>query len=81
MIRFLAIAALVTVSIAGPAFAQKKSARAMMDEMKAKYGQTFTQCQAIATSRGFNLRDMGDNDSEAVNAVMFIEGCVMGRQR
>lgn len=80
MIRSLVIATIVTVSVAGPALAQKKSAGAMMTEMKAKYGQTFDQCHAIATSRGFNLRDMGDNDSEMVNAVMFIEGCIMGKQ-
>jgi hypothetical protein len=79
--RILAIATLVAVGIAGPALAQTKSARAHMNEMKTKYGQTFDQCQAIATSRGFNIRDMGDNDSEMVNAVMFIEGCIMGKQR
>jgi hypothetical protein len=73
----LAIATLVTVSIAGPAFAQR-TARDMMNEMKAKHGKTFDDCQSLAVSRGYNLND-NENDSRAV--AMFVEGCIMGRQR
>ena len=80
--RSLVIAAtLVAIGIAGPALAQQKTARAMMNDMKAKYGQTFDQCQALAVSRGFRLNEMGDDGSDIRNLMMFIEGCVMGKQR
>jgi hypothetical protein len=72
----LAITALTTVSIAGDALAQR-STKQMMDEMKAKYPRSFATCQALATSRGCRL---GDNE-EARLVMMFIEGCVVGRQR
>jgi len=73
----LATTALITVSIAGTALAQR-SVRDQMTEMKAKHGATFEQCQALATSRGYRL---GDNEYEGRAVMMFIEGCIMGRQR
>jgi hypothetical protein len=76
----VAITALATVSIASTALAQqqKRSVRDMMNDMKARYGQTFEQCQALATSRGYRL---SDDESEGRLVMMFIEGCIMGRQR
>jgi hypothetical protein len=76
----LALAVLVAVSIASAAHAQQRSAHDMMNEMKAKYGQTFDQCQALATSRGYRLGS-GDTEGEARAVMMFIEGCIMGKQR
>jgi hypothetical protein len=72
----IAVTALATVSISGDAFAQR-STKQMMDEMKAKYPRSFASCQALATSRGYRLGDF----EEAKLAMMFIEGCIMGRQR
>ena len=76
----VAITALATVSIASTALAQQqqRSVRDMMNDMKARYGQTFEQCQALATSRGYRL---SDNEHEGRLVMMFIEGCIMGRQR
>jgi hypothetical protein len=76
----LAIAVVVAVSIGSAAHAQQRSARDMMNEMKAKYGATFDQCQALATSRGYRLGS-GDTEGEARAVMMFIEGCIMGKQR
>jgi hypothetical protein len=73
----LAVTALATIGISGDAFAQK-SAKQMMDEMKAKYPRSFTACQSLATSRGYRLND---NEHEGRAIMMFIEGCIMGRQR
>ena len=43
---------LVTVGIGSTAFAQQqRSVRDMMNDMKARYGQTFEECQALAVSR------------------------------
>ena len=50
----------------------------MMDEMKAKYPRSFAACQSLATSRGYRLND---SEYEGRAVMMFIEGCVMGRQR
>ena len=75
----VAITALGMVSIAGTALAQQqRSVRDMMNDMKARYGQTFEDCQALATSRGYRL---SDNEFEGRAVMMFIEGCIMGRQR
>jgi hypothetical protein len=73
----LAVTALATVSIAGDAFAQRGT-KEIMDEMKAKYPRSFAACQSLASSRGYRL---SDGEFEARGAMMFIEGCVMGRQR
>jgi len=74
----LVIAALVTVGIGSTAVAQQRSVRDMMNDMKARYGQTFDQCQALATSRGYRL---SDNETEGRLVMMFIEGCIMGKQQ
>ena len=76
----VAVTALVTFSIAGAALAQQqlRSVRDMMTDMKARYGQTFDQCQALATSRGYRL---SDDEQEGRAVMMFIEGCIMGKQR
>jgi hypothetical protein len=73
----VAITALATVSIASSALAQR-SVRDMMNDMRATHGQTFEQCQALAVSRGYRL---SDNEYEGRLVMMFIEGCIMGRQR
>jgi len=77
VMRSLAIATLVTTSIAGTALAQR-NARDMMNDMRAKYGKTFEECQSLAVSRGYNL---GDNELESRAVAMFVEGCIMGKQR
>ena len=73
----LLTAVMAASCIAGTAFAQR-SVHDQMNEMKAKYPQSFEQCQALATSRGYRLSD-GEYEARAV--MMFIEGCIMGRQR
>jgi hypothetical protein len=76
----VAIAALVTISIASAAHAQQqRKVRDMITDMKARYGQTFEQCQALAQSRGYILND--DDEAERHPVMMFIEGCIMGKQR
>jgi hypothetical protein len=75
----LVIAVLVSVGISSTAFAQQqRSVRDMMNDMKARYGQTFDQCQALATSRGYRL---SDSETEGRLVMMFIEGCIMGKQQ
>jgi hypothetical protein len=75
----LVIAVLVTVGIGSTALAQQqRSVRDMMNDMKARYGQTFDQCQALATSRGYRL---SDSETEGRLVMMFIEGCIMGKQQ
>ena len=78
----LVIAVLLAVSIGSVANAQQRNWRDMMNDMKARYGQTFEQCQALATSRGYRLGvGGGDDDGESRALMMFIEGCIMGQQR
>jgi hypothetical protein len=73
------IAILVILGIASTALAQQqRSVRDMMNDMKARYGQTFEECQALATSRGYRL---SDDEQEGRAVMMFIEGCIMGKQR
>jgi hypothetical protein len=78
----IAATTLVTVSIASTALAQQqqRSVREMMSEMKARYGQTFDQCQELAVSRGYRLSE-NQNEFDGRQVMMFIEGCIMGRQR
>jgi hypothetical protein len=77
--KALAIAAFVIVGISSTALAQQqRSVRDMMNDMKARYGQTFEQCQALATSRGYRL---SDSEQEGRLVMMFIEGCIMGKQQ
>jgi hypothetical protein len=75
------IGVLVAVSI-GSAHAQQqqRTVRDMMNDMKARYGQTYDQCQALATSRGYILNGF-DETGENRAIMMFIEGCIMGKQR
>ena len=75
--KALVIAVLVTAGIGSVAVAQQRTVREMMNDMKARYGQTFDQCQALATSRGYRLSD-SEQDGRLV--MMFIEGCIMGKQ-
>jgi len=77
--RVLAAAIIVIVSVGSTALAQQqRSVRDMMNDMKARYGQTFEQCQALAVSRGYRL---SDDDQDGRLVMMFIEGCIMGKQR
>ena len=76
------IAIFVALSIGSAAHAQQqqRSVRDMMNDMKARYGQTYDQCQALATSRGYILNGF-DETGENRAIMMFIEGCIMGTQR
>jgi len=79
------IAIFVAVSIGSAAHAQQqqqqqRTVRDMMNDMKARYGQTYDQCQALATSRGYILNGL-DETGENRAIMMFIEGCIMGTQR
>jgi hypothetical protein len=76
--KTLTIAVLVTIGIGSVAVAQQRSVREMMNDMKTRYGQTFEDCQALATSRGYRLND---SEQEGRLVMMFIEGCIMGKQR
>jgi hypothetical protein len=77
--KALAIATIVAVGVGSTALAQQqRTVREMMNDMKARYGQTFEQCRDLAVSRGWRLDD-DDNIDRAV--MMFIEGCIMGKQR
>jgi hypothetical protein len=77
----LAIAVIVGVGLASAAYAQQqRTVRDMMNDMKARYGQTYDQCQALATSRGYILNGF-DETGENRAIMMFIEGCIMGTQR
>jgi len=80
--RAVIVAAVVfaAVSAANPALAQKRNASAMLSDMKAKYGNTFDQCQSLAASRGYRLGDVND-EYEGMGLAMFVEGCIMGQQR
>jgi hypothetical protein len=77
----LAIAIFIAASIGSAAHAQQqRSVRDMMNDMKARYGQTYEQCLALAMSRGYRLNeDIEDAGSRSV--MMFVEGCIMGQQR
>ena len=75
------IAIFVAVGIGSAAHAQQqRTVRDMMNDMKARYGQTYDQCQALATSRGYILNGF-DETGENRAIMMFIEGCIMGTQR
>ena len=77
--RALVIGIIVAISLGSPALAQQqRSVRDMMNDMKSRYGPTFEQCQALATSRGYRL---SDDEQDGRLVMMFIEGCIMGKQR
>jgi len=61
-----------SVVLAAP---KAKSMRAKMAEMKAKDPQSFAACEALARQRGFSTGDLG------TSLMMFIDGCIMGKQR
>ena len=67
----------LTTSFTTDAVAQsKKTVRAKMAEMKAKDPQNYEACFALARQRGFRP------DSETSSGIMmFVDGCIMGRQR
>jgi hypothetical protein len=71
-----AIAAVLAIGIATPSFAAtKKSVRTQMAEMKAKDPQNYTACMSLASQRGFR------SDTETSSGLMmFIDGCIMGKQ-
>ena len=80
--KALAIATLVAIGIGSTALAQQqqqqqRSVRDMMADLRARHGQTFEQCQALAVSRGYRV----DDDNIEHSVMMFIEGCIMGKQR
>jgi hypothetical protein len=70
------IAAVLAVGIATPSFAAtKKSVRTHMAEMKAKDPQNYSACTALAEQRGFRA------DTETPSGLMmFIDGCITGKQ-
>jgi hypothetical protein len=71
-------AILITLTIGSTALAQQqRSVRDEMNDMRARHGHTFEQCQALATSRGYRLTDA---EFENRSVKMFIEGCIMGKQ-
>ena len=75
----LASVIIITLSVGSAALAQQtRSVRDMMNDMKTRYGQTFEQCQTLAASRGYRL---SDDEQEGRLVMMFIEGCIMGKQR
>jgi hypothetical protein len=82
---FVAIAAIITMSFAGAALApspalaasKMKMMRAKMDEMRAKDPQSFAACQTLARQRGFNADDPSNGGN---GLMMFIDGCMMGKQ-
>jgi hypothetical protein len=76
--KAVVIAVLVTFGIGSAAVAQQRSVRDMVNDMKARYGQTFEDCQALAVSRGYRL---SDDEQDGRLVMMFIEGCIMGKQR
>jgi hypothetical protein len=60
----------------GQTTTRQRSSRDMLNEMKARYGKTFEECQSLAVSRGYNLTD---NELESRSVAMFIEGCCRGK--
>jgi hypothetical protein len=76
--KALIVAALITVGVGSVAVAQQRTVRDMVNDMKARYGQTFEDCQALAVSRGYRL---SDDEQDGRLVMMFIEGCIMGKQR
>jgi len=82
----LAITAAVTMSLGAAALsagfttpalaATAKSIKAKMAEMKAKDPQNYDKCLGLARERGFRP------DTETSSGLMmFVDGCIMGKQR
>ena len=71
--------AVLTAGVATPVFAQTaqtKTVKEKMADMKAKDGKSYAECLTLATQRGF-ARDPETNS----DAMMFVNGCMAGRQR
>jgi len=71
--------AVLTVGVATPVFAQTaqtKTVKEKMADMKAKDGKSYGECLTLATQRGF-VRDPESNS----DAMMFVDGCMAGKQR
>jgi hypothetical protein len=62
----------------GQTTTRQRSSKDMINEMKARYGKTFEECQSLAVSRGYNL---SDNEYESLPVAMFIEGCCRGKHQ
>jgi hypothetical protein len=75
--RSIVIAIAVSVIATGAFAQQKRSMSEWMSDMRAKHGKTFEQCQSLATARGYRLTD---SEFESRPVMMFIEGCVVGKQ-
>jgi hypothetical protein len=78
----VAVTAVVTMSVAGAVLAPssvlaapKQSMRTQMEAMRAKDPQSFAACEMLARQRGLSTADLGNN------LMMFIDGCMMGKQR
>ena len=72
----LGVAAAMLASTPSLAAPKAKGMRAMMTEMKAKDPQSFGACQALAKQRGYRT-----DEGMETGVMMFIEGCMMGKQR
>jgi hypothetical protein len=71
--------AVLTAGVATPVFAQTaqtKTVKQKMADMKAKDGKSYAECLTLATQRGF-ARDPESNS----DAMMFVDGCMAGKQR
>src|SRR3954469_12115383 len=71
--------AVLTAGVATPAFAQTAKAKTVkekMADMKAKDGKSYAECLTLATQRGF-VQDPESNS----DAMMFVDGCMAGKQR
>ena len=72
-------AAVLTVGVTSPVLAQTaqtKSVKDKMAEMKAKDGKSYAECLTLATQRGFSQDPESNSD-----AMMFVDGCIVGKQR
>jgi hypothetical protein len=71
--------AVLTVGVTAPVLAQTaqtKTVKEKMADMKAKDGKSYAECLTLATQRGFS-RDPESNS----DAMMFVDGCMAGKQR
>jgi hypothetical protein len=75
--KTLTMAVIVAIGIGGAAVAQQHTTRDRMYELRTKHGETFEQCRDLAVARGWRL----DDDDIDHSVMMFIEGCIMGKQR
>jgi hypothetical protein len=70
-------AAVLTLGSTPSAFAQAtKTSKEKMAEMKAKDAASFDACLTLARQRGFPIA----NDEYDTSVVMFVDGCMAGKQ-